>query len=53
MNQIEILKGLDCCADFMCGECPYKKYESKEYPLRCIHKLMVDLKELKNKKKEK
>ena len=45
MNQNEILKGLDCCADFMCGECPYRKYESKTYPYKCIHKLLVDLKE--------
>ena len=45
MTQIEILKGLECCAEFICDECPYKKYESKDYPLRCIHKLIVDLKE--------
>jgi hypothetical protein len=47
MNQNEILKGLNCCAEFMCGECPYRQYESKEYPLKCIHKLIVDLQEAK------
>ena len=51
MNQTEILKALDCCADFICGECPYRKYESKEYPLQCIHKLLVDLKELKKRER--
>lgn len=42
----EIKKGLDCCSEFICGECPYNIYESKEYPLRCIHKLLSDMKEL-------
>lgn len=45
MSQTEILKGLDCCAEFICGECPYKIYYSHNYPLKCIHKLIVDLKE--------
>lgn len=44
MTQTEIAKGLECCAEFLCSECPYGKYESKEYSLKCIHKLIVDLK---------
>lgn len=39
----KVLKGLECCADYMCGECPYQKYESKEHILKCIHLLLQDL----------
>ena len=46
MTREEILKGLECCSEFLCGECPYRKFYSHDYPLKCIHKLLVDLKEL-------
>ena len=51
MTKEETLKGLRCCSEFECGECPYKIYEDagRTYVLRCIHKLMVDLNELMNK----
>ena len=39
----KVLKGLECCVDYMCGECPYQKYESKEHILKCIHLLLEDL----------
>ena len=41
----QIKKNVELCAEFMCGECPYNIYEdeNKEYSLRCIHKLMVDI----------
>ena len=41
----EVLQGLNCCVEFLCGECPYKKYDSVDYPFRCVNKLMKDLKE--------
>ena len=24
MTKEEILKGIECCAEFLCGECPYE-----------------------------
>ena len=48
MKLKDVIKGIDCCSEFLCGECPYKMYESKDYPLQCIHKLMVDIKEQKD-----
>lgn len=44
-----VLKGIECCAEFLCGECPYQRYDdekSKVYTLRCIHMLMQDINEL-------
>lgn len=54
MNQIQIEKGMKCCEEFLCGECPYRIYEdpSKEYLIRCIHKLMIDINTLYFNKKE-
>ena len=49
MTREDTLKGLACCAEFLCGECPYKIYEHVDYKLRCIHKLIVDLNESKQK----
>lgn len=43
MEKFEIYKGLKCCSEFLCGECPYQIYDSDHYKLRCIHKLIVDL----------
>ena len=43
MNKDKILLALKCCSEFYCDDCPYQKYESKDYPLRCIHKFTVDL----------
>ena len=42
----ETLKALQACHDFCCGECPYQKYDSYEYKLRCIHILIDNLYEL-------
>lgn len=41
----EIKKALECCAEFICDECPYKKYDTdmKTYPLKCSHRLIMDL----------
>jgi hypothetical protein len=43
-----VLKGIECCSEFLCGECPYQKYESKQYSLKCNHMLMLDINELVN-----
>ena len=43
MTREETLKGLACCAEFLCDECPYKIYEHIDYKLRCSHKLISDL----------
>ena len=37
------LKGLKCCSEFLCGECPYAEYQHIEYKLQCIHKMHTDL----------
>ena len=29
MNREEIEQGMKCCNDFLCGECPYEKYDDK------------------------
>lgn len=39
----QILKGIDCCAEFLCGECPYKEWEDQNYKLKCNHKLLEDI----------
>ena len=44
MTREEALKGLDCCAEFECGECPYKIYSHIDYKFRCNYKLISDLK---------
>lgn len=39
----ELMKALECCAEYCCGECPYQKYNSTDYILKCSHKLIADL----------
>lgn len=40
----EIKKALECCTGFLCGKCPYEKYDGgTQMPLRCSHKLIIDL----------
>lgn len=46
MSREEILKSIDCCSEFLCGECPYSKYEDSRHILKCNHRLMSDIKEL-------
>ena len=43
LEKREILRGIECCAEFLCGECPYEKYDIKDKPLACVHKLMLDI----------
>ena len=38
-----VKQGIEACNDFCCGECPYEYLDSKDYPFRCIHALMVDI----------
>lgn len=40
------IKGLKCCAEFLCGECPYSKYQHIEYKLQCSYKMHQDLAEV-------
>ena len=51
-SEQQIKKSVELCAEFMCGECPYNIYEDKEYPLRCVHKLMIDINSLLNSNEE-
>ena len=49
MKREEIEQGMKCCKEFLCGECPYEKYDdkvSKQYTMRCIHMLMQDINKL-------
>ena len=50
MTREEILKGLECCSEFLCGECPYKIYQHVDYKLRCNYRLISDLNTMFNKK---
>ena len=47
MTREEVFKGLECCAEYECGKCPYKYLDSFQYPTKCIHTLIVDLQKLK------
>ena len=38
-----IIKALKACSEFLCDECPYKHLEDRNFPLKCIHTLIVDL----------
>ena len=45
----DIELGMKCCNEFICGECPYEKFDDKEsliYTMRCIHKLIQDINKL-------
>lgn len=49
MERKNIELGMKCCNEFLCGECPYEKYDDKknyEYTMRCIHMLMQDINKL-------
>lgn len=39
----ELMKALECCAEYACGECPYQKYSSTDYYMKCSHKIIADL----------
>lgn len=47
MTKEEILKGIKACSEFICDECPYQIYDSKDYPLRCMYFLIKDIDKLK------
>lgn len=44
MEKDKIINGVKCCAEFLCGECPYEKYDHPDYKLQCVHKLIKDIK---------
>lgn len=48
MDKEQIEQGMKCCEEFLCGECPYQRYDdtTHEYNIRCMHKLMVDINKL-------
>ena len=43
MTKEEILKGIEACSEFICDECPYQIFDSKDYPIRCMHFLIADI----------
>lgn len=51
----QIEKGIECCVEFLCGECPYENIQGlpDHINLRCMNTLMKDIekyiKELKTK----
>lgn len=48
LSKEDALKGLECCTEFLCGECPYERFEDEtgQYIIRCICKLTNDLFEM-------
>ena len=48
LDKDKIFKGIDCCSEFLCDDCPYHKYHHDEYKNRCSYKLMLDIKQLKD-----
>ena len=45
-------KALFLCHEFLCSECPYDKYQSYDYPIKCMSMLISDLCALKLKELE-
>ena len=43
MDEIQIKQAIACCAEFLCGECPYQIYEDPNHIMKCIHMLIVDV----------
>lgn len=39
----QLLTDLAACKDFYCCACSHQKYDSRDYKLRCIHKLIEDI----------
>lgn len=49
MKREDIELGMKCCNEFLCGECPYEKFDDKKghtYTMRCIHRLIQDISKL-------
>ena len=42
----KVLKSLEACSEFCCGECAYQWLDNKEFSLRCIRSLLRDAYEL-------
>jgi hypothetical protein len=51
LDENQIKQAITCCAEFLCGECPYQKYEDPNHIMYCIHKLIVDVDKMINKDK--
>ena len=47
MEKLDIYKGLKCCADFLCNECPYRILKD-EYGIVCTRTLITHLNSLLN-----
>ena len=45
MDRDKLFKGVECCANFLCGECPYGELQHKTYKERCMHQMLEDLNE--------
>ena len=45
-KRIKALKGLACCTEYLCGECPYTEHQHVEYKLRCITIMHRELNEI-------
>lgn len=43
MTKEKILKGIEACSEFSCDECPYQIFDSKYYPIKCMHFLIADI----------
>ena len=52
MDENQIKQAIACCAEFLCSECPYQKYEDPNHIMQCIHKLIVDVDKMINNKDE-
>ena len=39
----DAIKGLKCCTEFACYECPYQEYEHPFYKFQCIRILHEEL----------
>lgn len=39
----QLLTDLTACKDFYCCACSHQKYDSEDYKLKCIHKLIEDI----------
>lgn len=43
MDRDKLFKGVECCANYLCGECPYAGLQHSFYKERCMHQMLEDL----------
>lgn len=48
----QTLRSVRACKEFCCEECDYRVYAHKDYILRCVRRLMIDVDKILNGEKK-